>query len=508
MERGSTSAGWLHRLLPRYAENGRLLAYVLLVVASGFGLLAWRFPGWDAILSLPFVLWLVFCVASEILWLETVSGEGTESMATTFNVGVLCLLEPRLSLWVVVISVVLATRFIQKRDWVKTLFGLGQMAWTALVAAAVYHALQPEPASTTSFRAFDTGLAMTAVCAIYFLLNTFLVAGAVSLERRTPLFATWHKNWGYRNAVVTSLALFTLSPIMILSYLSLGYVGVVLFFVPLLIVKNQNREYIHLQKMQQQLISTARVAAKGEIARHVAHEINNYLGVLSGRAQLIQLKAQRIGEESMKADAEIIRQQVVRMSTLAKDLMELQPKELNLSRFELNRLILETIDQITPQKIYEGIELVPELDPEMGEVQADHLRLQQVAINVCKNAAEAMRGAESPSDPMRIVLRTRRAAHGMVRIEIQDSGPGMPRSVAEKIFEGFTTKKTGHGFGLATCFQILRLHGGRLWVESELGEGATFILEFPKRSKVPGSGEGGATKAGESEPGAESRGAA
>ncbi len=488
MEGGATNGGLLSRLLPRYAENRPLLAYVLLVVGGGLGLLAWRFPGFSAIVSWPFLLWLVFCVAAEFLWLETLSGEGTESMATTFNLGVLCLLAPDLSIWVVALSVFLATRLLQKRDWVRTFFGLGQMAWTASVCAMVFHAIHPEPPSLQSFREPLTSVAMAATCVIYFFANTFLVAGAVSLERRTPLLSTWQKNWGYRNAVVTSLALFTLSPIMILSYLSLGYAGVVLFFVPLLIVKNQNREYIHLQQMTQELVSSERMAAKGEIARKVAHEINNFLGVMSGRAQLLQLKAQRIGDESMKADAEIIRQQVNRMSTLAKDLMELKP-ELSLQRLELNRLVLETIDYISPQSIYEGIELVPELDPEVGDVQADPIRLQQVMINVCKNGAEAMRAAESLPGPMRITLRTKRAAHGTVRVEIKDSGPGMPRSVAEKIFEGFTTKKTGHGFGLATCYQILKGHGGRLWVESELGDGAMFVLELPKKTKATASGE-------------------
>ena len=107
---------------------------------------------------------------------------------------------------------------------------------------------------------------------------------------------------------LSSSALFALSPILLLSYLSLSYPGVLLFFLPLVIVKNQNREYINLQKMTQAMIATERMAAKGEMAAEVAHEINNYLAVLSGRTQLLLLKADRIGDSSMRSDAEIVRQ--------------------------------------------------------------------------------------------------------------------------------------------------------------------------------------------------------
>lgn len=508
METVGQKQSLLERLMPRYAGNRPLLVYVLCVVASGAGLLAWRFPE-SAVLSWSFLLWLGFCLAAEFLWLETVSGEGTESMATTFNLGVICLLEPDVAVWVVAGSVLLATRFIQKRDWVRTLFGLGQMTVTALVCSLVFHSLHPAAASLASFGSALTALAITVTGLVYFVVNTFLVAGAVALEKRQAFFTVWRTNWGYRNAVVTSLALFALSPILIISFLSTNFFGVVLFFLPLLIVKNQNREYIHLQRMTDQLVSTERMAAQGEMAASVAHEINNYLGVLGGRAQLIQMKAQRLGDDSMRADAEIIRQQVQRMSTLAKGLYQFSHTEMRVQRFDLAKLILEAIDFVTPQNIFDRVEIVPELDPEVGEVQADPGQLQQVLLNLMKNAAEAMNEADPPCATKRITIRMHKAAHGMVRVEATDSGPGMARAVAQKVFEPhFTTKKTGHGFGLATCFRILQLHGGRLWVESEPGQGATFIMEFPRRMRGLAGADGAPGRSDERDSAGESRGVA
>jgi signal transduction histidine kinase len=182
--------------------------------------------------------------------------------------------------------------------------------------------------------------AMLAAATTYFFTNTWLVAGAVSLTKRLPFWQVWRSNYAYRNSIVSSIALASLTPMLLLAYLSVGYPGVILFFCPLFIIKNQNREYIHLQKMTQALISSERMAAKGEMAAEVSHEINNYLAVLSGRTQLLLLKADRSGDVSMRNDAEIIRQQITRMSTLAKGLLDFSHKEIRIQSFDLSKLSL------------------------------------------------------------------------------------------------------------------------------------------------------------------------
>ena len=320
------------------------------------------------------------------------------------------------------------------------------------------------------------------------------------------------------------------SPVLVLSYLSIGYAGIIIYFLPLMIIKNQNREYINLQKMTQALISSERMAAKGEMAAEVAHEINNYLAVLSGRTQLLLLRAGRAGDEAMRADADIIRRQITRMSTLAKGLLDFSHKDLHVQPYDLNKLIGDTLEFVRPQNLFDTVSLVTELDPEVAEIQGDPGQIQQVLINLLRNAAEAMRSAPAPTGQAaagrhaaasdatgqaqaggegaglspasgpgpdetspqptgghRIVVSTSKGPRGSVRLRVADNGPGMGREVLAKVFEpAFTTKPDGHGYGLATCYRILENHGGRIWATSDPGAGATFSLEFPRKVAAEG----------------------
>jgi signal transduction histidine kinase len=492
----------LSNVVPRYFSSRRLLGYVAGVVLVGLALAVWRTWPEGRILSWSFLLWLVINIVAELLWLETISGDSTDSMASAANFAVIFLLAPGLCLWIIGISVFLATRFIQKRNWIKTFFGFGQMVITTYLALLTFHLIHPGPVTLESLRSLRTEGAMVASGLTYFFVNTWLVAGAVSLDRKTPFWSAWRQNYAYRNSVVTALALFSLSPLLVLSFLSLGYPGVLLFFVPLLIIKNQNKEYIDLQKMTKALISSERFAAKGEMAAEVAHEINNYLAVLSARAQLIQMRAGKGGDEKLKADAEIIFQQVQRMNTLAKGLLGFSHRGIRIQSLDCNRLVADTVEFVRPQNLFDGVDLMVQLDPEVGLVEADGGQLQQVLINLLRNAAQAMGEAKGP-----IQIRTSNGKRGLVRISVKDSGPGIPPEIQGKVFEpGRTTKPDGHGFGLATCYRILENHGGRIWVESEPGQGAHFLMEFPKRAE--GEKDGGRQSKGENQASAPEEGPA
>ena len=253
--------------------------------------------------------------------------------------------------------------------------------------------------------------------------------------------------------------------------------------------------------MTQALISSERMAAKGDMAAEVAHEINNYLAVLSGRTQLLLMRATRAGDEAMKGDAEIIRQQVSRMSALAKGLLDFSHKGVQLRAFDLDKLVVDTVDFVRPQNLFDRVELVTEVEAGAGEVQADPGQLQQVLINLLRNAAQAIRGAAPSPEEIhgRIEVRTATGRKGTVRISVTDNGPGFPVESAAHVFEpGFTTKDDGHGYGLATCYRILQNHGGKITVQSEPGRGATFVLEFP-RGMVVIEGKG-ATGSGVADP--------
>src|SRR5204862_8175029 len=132
----------------------------------------------------------------------------------------------------------------------------------------------------------------------------------VALDSGRPILKTWREEYLYYNSLVGSTALFFLSPLIVVSYLAVGFFGLVFFFVPLFLIKEAGARYIALEKAKDELISSERLAAKGEMAAEIAHELNNYLAAISGRAQLLLMNVGgAIQPDRLKESARIIFEQ-------------------------------------------------------------------------------------------------------------------------------------------------------------------------------------------------------
>ncbi len=472
----------LKRMLGGYQGNRILTLYVAAVVGGGLALLVFAGRSSPPV-SLAFFLWFLFSVGAELLWLETPTGEGTDSMASTFNVAVLYLFGNGLSLWIIGLSVLVATRLIQKRDWFRTIFGLGQIVITAFIVGTGFELISGTQPGLEQFRSMRGVAGFVFGCIAYFFVNTCLVAGAVSIQRGSRFWSTWRTNYAYKNAILSSGALFALSPLLILSYMAIGYAGVILFFLPLVIVKNQNREYIELQRTTQALISSERMAAKGEMAASVAHEMRNYLAILSGRTELMRRKIDRMGLEEFKRDAQTMWEQIERLSKLSKGLLDFSHRELRVTHFDLNALCREMVEFLQPQNAFDSVTIEFAGNDSLGPVEGDAGQIHQVVLNLCRNAADALKDAGVVEGRLRIETSTE--GTGYVRVTVEDNGPGVPPGIRQRIFEpGYTTKEYGHGFGLATTYRILENHKGRIWVEDRPGGGARFVFAWP-RGKSP-----------------------
>jgi two-component system sensor kinase FixL len=116
-----------------------------------------------------------------------------------------------------------------------------------------------------------------------------------------------------------------------------------------------------------------------------------------------------------------------------------------------------------------------QLLPDAPDVNVDRVQIQQVLVNLIRNALEAMEG-----HPKRELTIASSAGDGAVTVTVRDSGPGIPAEVREKIFGAFvTTKQQGMGVGLSICKAIVENHGGRIWFESSAGNGTTFTFTLP-----------------------------
>lgn len=462
----------------------KLVLYIAIVTAVGAVVLALSLPALEAVGSMQVAAWILVSLLAESLWIPTLTGKAMESMASAVDLTLLVLLGFMPSVWIVAVAFALANVFFSRRIWYKAVFNAGQNVLSLAAAGLVYEALGGKPLVAAGGLQALHGLALvapwSAAMVVYFLANTLFVSGAVALSTGRRLLPTWREEYLYANSLLGSAALFFLSPLVVVSYLAVGFFGLIFFFVPLMLIKEAGARYIALEKAKDELVSSERLAAKGEMAAEIAHELNNYLAAISGRAQLLLMGIGKQPVEKIEESARIIAEQARNMGVLVKGLLDFSHKEIRLQPTRLNDLIRRTVEFIVPQNKYERVAFDLDLAPDLPEASLDPGQIQQVLMNLFSNAADAMNDAKRP-DP-RIAVRTRAQADE-IRVVIEDCGPGIAAEVLNKIFEpSVTTKPEGHGFGLSTCYRIVKNHGGRIVAENG-PRGARFTVTLPFERK-------------------------
>ncbi|MGI2335865.1 MAG: hybrid sensor histidine kinase/response regulator [Dehalogenimonas sp.] len=222
---------------------------------------------------------------------------------------------------------------------------------------------------------------------------------------------------------------------------------------------------------------SSRLAAVGEMASGIAHEINNPLTGVIGFSELL-LGRQWLPED-MREELKIINEGSQRVKGIVKRMLtfarQSKPVKSSVDIIELMENTLELRSYVLKTS---NIEVVRDYEPELPWVTADAGQLQQVFLNLIVNAEFAMKKAH---DKGILVIKTERL-DGHIRISITDDGPGMSAEVKSKLFQPFfTTKEPGEGtgLGLSLSFGIIQEHKGSITVESVEGRGTTFIVELP-----------------------------
>src|ERR1043165_3383231 len=175
-------------------------------------------------------------------------------------------------------------------------------------------------------------------------INTFLVSGVIAIKDNHNVLMIWRQNYGYSTEIVSSVALMLLAPLVVLSYGAISFTGIILFFLPLVFIRDASLRYIQLQKAQKTLIASEVMAAKGEMAASIGHELNNYLAAISGRAQMILMLVPPDAEPKLRKSAEIIWETMTDMSKLTIGLMEVGNTAMEKRPSLLNELVLKTVE--------------------------------------------------------------------------------------------------------------------------------------------------------------------
>jgi len=467
----------------------RLRAYVIAVVVVAVALLALHLPGGMPALWPHYAAWILICVVSERMWLSTISGEATWSLSSSATLTAAMLWGHAPAMWIAAVSTVLAELFVLRKPWVRAFFNGGQMTVTMWVAGWGFallggtreglHGLAVEGVHGGQLLALRMIPAVLALFVCFLLVNRALVAVAVAWSTDRPYRRVLREDWFYAERLLEDGAAFLLSPLMVIAYRAIGYLGVALFFAPLFMIYESGKRYVELRKAQSQIIHTERLAAKGEMAAEIGHELRTQLAAISGHAQMLLKDAERKVYEHVERRGRIIIEQSKRMEAMARGLMDFSRAELNIERVDLNALIQRSVEFVRTQNRFDGVEWDLRLSEQVPALRADPGQLQQVLLNLFMNAADALK--EKPSARGIIGVTTSADERGrLVRVVVTDTGPGIAASNLTRIFEPhFTTKAEGHGFGLSTSYRIVTNHGGRITAESPPGQGACFTITLP-----------------------------
>ena len=231
------------------------------------------------------------------------------------------------------------------------------------------------------------------------------------------------------------------------------------------------------RKLEDQIQLAGRLAAVGELAAGVAHELNNPITAIKGYAQLLTKKKEL--DEPLRKDLETIYRESQRAARITQNLLSFARRhEPEKHLISLNEAIEKTLElQAHPMKL-NNIELVVELAPDLPKTLADFHQMQQVFVNIINNAEQAMIEAHGKG---RFVVKTQKV-RDMIRISFADNGPGISEENLKRIFDPFfTTKEVGKGtgLGLSICYGLVEAHGGRIYAQSKPQQGATFVVEIP-----------------------------
>jgi signal transduction histidine kinase len=228
-----------------------------------------------------------------------------------------------------------------------------------------------------------------------------------------------------------------------------------------------------IERLASQLDVATRLNAISRLTGGVAHEIKNPLNAIALRLDLVRAKL-GAPEEELAPELDILSKEVLRLDRVVKTFLDFsRPVEVHFQDVDLAGLVEEVARLMTPQARLAGITLDLENHSGPAVMRADADMIKQVILNLVTNAMEAMR------DGGRLRLTVGRGPDS-VTLEVADSGPGIPASLRDKVFQlYFTTKARGSGIGLAMTYRAVQMHNGTIAFTSEEGQGTTFQLQFP-----------------------------
>jgi signal transduction histidine kinase len=229
-----------------------------------------------------------------------------------------------------------------------------------------------------------------------------------------------------------------------------------------------------LQRTQQLLIVTEKMAALGKLSASIAHEVNNPLGIISNYLHILSVR--KLPDDVYANYIKILREEVKRIAGIVRQLLDFyRPQQEQITEVDLKRVIAESLALLSNQMATANVEIRLDFANDLPLIQGSSEKLKQVFLNLLMNSKDFL-----PSGGQ-IDIKARHWG-AAVQIELSDNGPGIPEEYLPKVFEPFFTTKPGGegtGLGLSVCYGIIQWHQGSITVGNNDNGGATFRITLP-----------------------------
>lgn len=237
----------------------------------------------------------------------------------------------------------------------------------------------------------------------------------------------------------------------------------------------KEQDELKLKELQSELVHVSRLSAMGTMASTLAHELNQPLAAVALYIETIKdLLEEQVGEPfaSLRSVMDDAAQETLRAGHIVRRLRDFVARgEVEKSLHDLPQVIAEASQLALVGARERGVRNFIALDPVATPVLVDRVQIQQVLVNLIRNAIEAI--AEAPIRDLRIATKLR--ADGLIEVSVEDTGPGIAEEIRPQLFTAFiSTKADGMGLGLSICRTIIEAHGGRIWVEHPPQGGTRF----------------------------------
>lgn len=230
-----------------------------------------------------------------------------------------------------------------------------------------------------------------------------------------------------------------------------------------------------LKKEQQKMLQQEKLALLGQMGASIVHETRNFLTTIKGRCQLIDMIS---ADENIKKHSSKINSDVEEVNRIISEFLFLsKPRETELDEISIHDVFMSIKSMLETSSLVKGVNIEMKLCDDERYMLCDESQLKQVILNMCKNATDAMSGR--PNAKLLIETGYYEDTNESY-IVIKDNGKGIDEESLKKIGTPFfTTKSNGTGLGLSVCYKIIKDHGGRIEVESQVNQGTAFTIILP-----------------------------